>query len=44
MSTNLLEQEQKLEIKIAETEEDLSRLCKENESLEEYKKSSKVRP
>jgi len=43
MSTNLLEQQETLEIKIAESEEELSALRKKVETLEEYKKSSRVR-
>jgi hypothetical protein len=43
MSTNLLEQQETLEIKIAESEEELSTLRKKVETLEEYKKSNRVR-
>jgi hypothetical protein len=43
MSTSLLEQQEALEVKIAEEEEELSALHKKVEALEEYKKLSKVR-
>jgi len=43
MSTNLLEQQETLQIKIAESEEELSALRKKVETLEEYKMSNKVR-
>lgn len=44
MSTNLLEQQEALEIKFAEAEEELFALRKTVETLEEYRKSIKVRP
>ena len=43
MSTNLLEQQETLEIKVAESEEELSALREKVKTLEEYKKSNKVR-